>query len=130
MYLLDTNHASLLFRRVPEVVAAFRMRRDVELSVCLPGIGELWYMVHNSQQQASNTTDLRVFLKQFRQLEFSPGAAERFGMIKTDLRKSGKMIPDVDIQIASIALEVGVTLLTDDAHFHNVPGLQLENWLP
>jgi tRNA(fMet)-specific endonuclease VapC len=129
VYLIDTNHASLLFRQVPEVVAAFRMRSGAELSVCLPGVGELWYMVYNSQQQAANVAHMRTFLKQFRQLEFSPHAAEQFGIIKSDLRRRGKMIPDVDIQIASIAIALDVTLLTDDGHFHNVTGLKLENWL-
>ena len=40
------------------------------------------------------------------------------------------MNADVDIQIAAITRTSGATLLTDNAHFSTVSGIQTENWLP
>jgi tRNA(fMet)-specific endonuclease VapC len=128
-YLVDTNHASLLFRMVPEVVSAFESRSTAPLFLCMPGVGELWYMVHNSRQRDQNVADMRRFIEGFNVLDFGDVAAEMFGIIKTDLRKLGKPIPDVDVQIAAVARTMNLTLLTDDAHFSSVPGLVTENWL-
>lgn len=41
----------------------------------------------------------------------------------------GRPIPDVDVQIAAIARANQLVLLTADAHFEQVSGLQVENWL-
>jgi len=39
------------------------------------------------------------------------------------------MIPNVEIQIAAIAISTGRVLLSDDAHFSNVQGLTRDNWV-
>jgi tRNA(fMet)-specific endonuclease VapC len=47
----------------------------------------------------------------------------------SDLRKSGQLIPDVDILIAATALFHGLPLVTRNVrHFNRVPGLTIENW--
>ena len=51
--------------------------------------------------------------------------AEFYAEIKTGLRKRGKPIPTNDIWIASIALQHGLKLYTNDQHFKYVPGLML-----
>jgi tRNA(fMet)-specific endonuclease VapC len=129
-YLLDTNHSSLLFREDPALSARFAAAPPAALySLCDPSVGELWYMVYNSDRATQNVPALRDFLENFTQLPFTPEAAEDFGRIKTALRKRGRLIPDVDIQIAAIARTQDLTVLTADAHFRQVPGLRCENWL-
>jgi tRNA(fMet)-specific endonuclease VapC len=61
--------------------------------------------------------------------EFTAQAAEEFGRIKSELRRTGHPIPDVDAQIAGIARLNDLTLLTADAHFAAVQDLKNENWL-
>ena len=85
-------------------------------------------MVHNSSRVADNDASLRQFLIRFRHYDFDANAAEAFGKIKTALRKSGKPIPGIDVQIAAIALANNLILLTADSHFEAVPGLKHENW--
>jgi tRNA(fMet)-specific endonuclease VapC len=128
-YLLDTNHASALWSNHPALVARIGALSDAELSLCLPTIGELWFMVHNSAKVAANEASLRRFLTRFREYSFDNAAAEDFGKIKTALRRAGRPIPSVDAQIAAVARTNGLTVLTGDAHFAAVPNLKFENWL-
>jgi tRNA(fMet)-specific endonuclease VapC len=128
-YLLDTNHASALWTNHPGLVARIAALSDAELSLCLPTIGELWFMVHNSTKVAANEASLRQFLPRFRQYPFDHAAAQEFGRIKTELRAAGRPIPSVDVQIAAVARTNNLIVLTGDAHFAAVPNLKFENWL-
>jgi tRNA(fMet)-specific endonuclease VapC len=62
--------------------------------------------------------------------EINEEAADLFGKIKTDLRRSGQMIEDFDILIASITLTYGGILVTNNVnHFKKIGGLNYESWL-
>lgn len=54
--------------------------------------------------------------------------ARQYGRVKDALRREGRPIPENDIWIAAIALQHGLTLITNDAHFHEVKGLNAESW--
>ena len=120
--MLDTNHASLIFRRLPAALAAVEAHADDEFALAMPTVAELWYMEHGSARRAENIRDLVQFFRDYQILEFSASAAEEFGRIKADLRVRGRIIPDRDIQIAAIALCSKLTLLTSDKHFRNLTG--------
>lgn len=128
-YLFDTNHASAIWKNHPPLLARIAALTDAELSLCLPSVGELWFMVHNSSRVADNEQSLRNFLARFRQYSYDALAAEHFGQIKAHLRTLGRPIPAVDVQIASVARAHDLTVLTADAHFHLIPNLRHENWL-
>jgi tRNA(fMet)-specific endonuclease VapC len=128
-YLLDTNHASGLFRKLPKLRARVKSSTAGTFQLCQPSIGELWFMVFNSSRVEENERDLFRFLGTFDQREYDAAAAIEFGRIKSELRRIGRPIPDVDVQIAAVARAHGLTLLTADAHFALVEGLKIENWL-
>lgn len=45
------------------------------------------------------------------------------------LKQSGKIVDDVDLFIAGIAIENDMILATNnDNHFGRIPGLTIENW--
>jgi len=45
------------------------------------------------------------------------------------LRQTGQIIDDIDLLIAGIAIENGMTLVTNNEnHFGRIPGLRIENW--
>jgi tRNA(fMet)-specific endonuclease VapC len=49
--------------------------------------------------------------------------------LKARLRKLGQPIADLDLLIASIALDEDAVLVTDNIkHFDKIPELKLENW--
>jgi tRNA(fMet)-specific endonuclease VapC len=128
-YLLDTNHASAVYRK--QIVLVRHPKRDAAdiFAVSLPSVGELWYMVFNSVRVSDNTRAMSEMLAELGLWPFDSSAAEEFGRIKAELRRLGRMIPDVDIQIAAIARVNNLALLTDDAHFASVTGLKTDNWI-
>jgi tRNA(fMet)-specific endonuclease VapC len=128
-YLLDTNHASGLFRKLPNLQARVGSATGDAFLLCQPSIGELWFMVFNSSRVAENERDLLRFLETFDHQQYDASAAIEFGRIKSELRRIGRPIPDVDVQIAAVTKAHGLTLLTADAHFAFVEDLQLDNWL-
>ena len=49
--------------------------------------------------------------------------------IYASLKKSGKLIDDIDILIAGIASSNNLVMVTDNAeHFERIEGLKVENW--
>ena len=54
--------------------------------------------------------------------------AERFAVIKRDLKKKGFMIPVNDIWIAACCAASGMPLATRDSHFQRIPDIHVEMW--
>jgi tRNA(fMet)-specific endonuclease VapC len=129
-YVLDTNHVGALLR---ENAAPLWTRMNAmdraEYGLCRPVIAELWYMVFNSTQVATNSTRLRALLRQFHVWEFDENAAVEFGRLRAELRRSGTPLPMMDVLIASIARSNRLTLVTNDRHFQSVRQLAISNWL-
>lgn len=49
--------------------------------------------------------------------------------IYSSLKKSGRLIDDIDILIAGIALSNNLVMVTDNTeHFERIQGLRIENW--
>lgn len=45
------------------------------------------------------------------------------------LKKSGRLIDDIDILIAGVALSNNLVMVTDNTeHFERIEGLKIENW--
>lgn len=132
-FLLDTNHASAVFKGQLDLRTHPKSQPGDEFSVSLPGIGELWFMVCNSTRRQQNESRLRHVLSALFVQQFDLAAAEEFGRLKSRSRQSGRPLPDVDLQIASIALVNDLVLLTRDAHFSALLAfarLKLDDWLP
>ena len=129
-YLLDTNHAGELLKASGKVQFPPSIdEKNVLLSLCYPGIGELWFMVYNSRMVSQNAAQLRRFLTQYIIFEFDARAAEEYGAIQTEVLKRGHQIKPLDIQIAAIARANNLVVLTGDKHFSYIPGIKHANWL-
>ena len=55
----------------------------------------------------------------------SNSAWERAAQLAWSLDRQGIVLPAQDLLIAACALQVGATVLTADAHFHEIPGLRV-----
>jgi tRNA(fMet)-specific endonuclease VapC len=56
-------------------------------------------------------------------------AAEEYGRLYAELRRRGRPMQQVDVQIAAIALTLGQCVVaTTDSDLAAVPGLAVENW--
>ena len=128
-YLFDTNHVGVFFRAGESLREKVLAHPDDEFGLSTPTIAELWFMVHNSRRQQENRATFQSLLAAYVHWPFDEATAEVFGRTKTLVKRAGKTVADVDLQIASIALVNDLVVLTADAAFGNVPGLRVENWL-
>ena len=56
-------------------------------------------------------------------------AAKEYGRLATLLKRAGRIIEQIDIQLSAIALTLGnCTVVTNDNDLFSVPGLTVENW--
>jgi tRNA(fMet)-specific endonuclease VapC len=95
----------------------------------LPVVGELFAGIEGSMTRDRNLLQLRNGLARLPCWPFDRAAAEEFGRLFADLRRRGRPIQQIDIQIAAIALTLGnCTVVTTDSDFSAVPGLTVENW--
>ena len=128
MKILDSDHCVALLRGqldLREYIAP-----DEELAVTAISVGELAHGAHKSARALENLARLDVLLAAVTILPYDERAARRFGCLKAELERAGKRLNALDLQIASIALEHGVPLLTHNRQrFERVPGLVVEDWL-
>lgn len=129
-YLLDTN-ADALFRRrgVPERVKAARAAGH-DIGIGIPVLGELYAGAEFSASRDHNLDILRRSVKLFRLWPFTPEAAEVYGRLYTELRRKGRIIQQVDLQIAAIALTLGpCTVVSEDGDLRAVSSLGVVDWV-
>jgi tRNA(fMet)-specific endonuclease VapC len=130
-YLLDTgmmgdfiNQRRGIEARVDDV-----RRRGDRIVTCLPVVGELFAGVEGSQSRERNLQRLIRALDRVAAWPFDRAAAEEFGRIDAALRRLGRPIGKVDMQIAAIAISMGnTTVVSADTDFEALPGLTVEIW--
>ena len=128
MKILDSDHCIAILRGKLDL--SKRVRVDEELAVTTVSVAELMHSAHRSQRPADNLARLDVLLAAMVILPFDESAARRFGSLKADLEKAGAPLHDLDLQIASIALEYTAPLLThNQRHFGRIENITLEDWL-
>lgn len=131
MKILDSDHCVAILRGRLDLSGL--VTPDEELAVSAVSVGELVHGATKSQRAGENLARLDVLLASLTILPFDEWSARRFGQLKAQLEQSGETISEVDLQIASIALDQTATLIThNQKHFsrlNNLAGLLLEDWL-
>jgi tRNA(fMet)-specific endonuclease VapC len=129
--LLDTGIANDYVHRRGVVYAKAQARKAMgdRLGICTPVLGELWAGVELSATRNSNRTRLLRELPKCALWPFDKKAAQEFGRIHAELKRMGRPMQQIDIQIAAIALSMGnCTVVTKDSDFKAIPGLAVEDW--
>ena len=106
--------------------------RDRSSGGCHPNGGGALFWAYNSGRVEANVARVRAFLSTPgpQVLRIDEPAAEQFGRLKAILRREGRLIGDIDVFIAGVALCHGLTVVTNNiSHFERIPELPLENWL-
>jgi tRNA(fMet)-specific endonuclease VapC len=94
-----------------------------------PVLGELYYGIELSTSRERNLRRLLRDLPTLTVWPYNDSAAEEFGRLAAVLRRLGRPMQQIDIQIASIALSLSnCTVVTRDSDLAAVPGLTVENW--
>ena len=128
MNLLDTDHCIAILRK--QLDLRERVSPGDELATTAISVAELTHGANRSKRRDDNLARLEVLLSALSILPFDEAAGRRFGVLKAELEARGEPLDDLDLQIASIAIETNSSLLTNNTkHFKRVSGLQLINWL-
>lgn len=130
MYPLDTNVCiKILNNDSPPLVERMRSRRPSEIALCSVVKAELVYGARKSRRAAANLATLQEFFEPFRSYAFDDECTEPYGIIRTDLERSGEPIGPYDLMIAAIAMANDATLVTHNVdEFSRVVGLRWEDW--
>jgi tRNA(fMet)-specific endonuclease VapC len=99
------------------------------LGICVPVLGELWSGVEGSASRERNLERLHRALAELIIWPYSTDAAAEYGRIFTELRRTGRVMQQIDMQIAAIARTLpNCVIVSSDSDLLAVPGVTVENW--
>lgn len=125
-YLLDTNIVIAMVANEAAVQEEIRAAGEVYLAA--PVIGELYYGARKSGRTAENVATIDLLTQRFPCLDCDLETAQCYGILRHQLQREGRPIPNNDIWLAAIAIQHDLTLVTRDAHFGEVDTLRVQRW--
>ena len=126
-YLVDSDILIYFLKGKQEVVQRLSQIPIDDLYISRINYTELIYGAYNSSKINQNLKVIEPFLDNFKVLEFTKTSSLIFAKEKARLKKSGNIIADMDLMIASIAIENNCTLISNNIkHFNRVHNLELE----
>jgi tRNA(fMet)-specific endonuclease VapC len=130
-YLLDTNAVGDFLNHrhgIPQRVHDARTR-GIIIGTCEPVVAELYFGVENSATRDENLKRLRSGLRRIKCWPLTREASEEYGRLALALKRVGRVIGQIDILIAAIAISLGdCTVVSHDKDMLAIPGLPVENW--
>jgi tRNA(fMet)-specific endonuclease VapC len=132
-YLLDTNIISAMMVNADGVVGrraerVLRQPQQMELCTSIVVLCELRYGLARRASARLNAA-LEVQLASLLVLPLDLAVVAHHAQLRTTLEAQGTPIGPHDTLIAAHALALNATLVSGDAEFTRVPGLDVENWL-
>lgn len=123
---LDTSVAIPLMEG--EVGLLANLGQADEVFVPAVVLGELFYGASKSGRPAENTARVARFASAVSVLPSDAHVAREYGLIKAELRRKGRPLPENDIWIAAAPRYHKLTLITRDRHFLDVDDLSTAEW--
>lgn len=128
-YIVDTDTIIYFLKGHANVVRHIASNPALELATTIINHAELLYGAFYSQKKKQNLAHIQGFLDKINILPFCKISSAIFAEHKALLKKEGKIIADLDLMIASIALCHRYTLVTNNTrHFDRIKQLKLANW--
>ncbi len=130
MYLLDTNICIFLIKKKnPLLIEKFKKNYNKGIFISSLTLAELEFGVENSEHIEKNRLSLIEFLTIFEILNFEQKDAKEFGIIKRDLRNSGKMIGAIDALLAAQSISRKLIFITNNTkEFERINNIKIEDW--
>jgi tRNA(fMet)-specific endonuclease VapC len=129
MYLIDTDILIYSLKNDETVKERFKAHASNLKAISVISYGEMYFGAYKSNFPEKNLAVVRRISEIFPVIDVSRSIMETFGELKAKLQKKGNTLSDMDLIIASTALSMNFTLVTNNVrHFKRIPGLTYENW--
>lgn len=124
--ILDTNAAIFLLNKN---LKFWKVLDQISKALIpLPVLAELEFGAANSANSAGNREKLDALLLDLPLLLPDRETARVYGEVLLQLKRKGRPIPVNDLWIAALSVQHGMPIVTRDAHFHEVNGIQVISW--
>jgi len=125
-YLIDTDWVIDFLKGKEEVKKKISSLYEKGLAISVISLSELYEGIYGSENKESHLESLENFLKGVFILEINEEIAKIFGKERANLRKTGKLIDNFDLMIASTCLYYNLNLLTNNIkHFERIENLKI-----
>ena len=129
LYLVDTDICIFARDKKPAVLRHFSSVRSGDIAISVITYGELLHGAAKSSNPANAFAKLQAVMSVSPPLPLPEQAGEYFGNLRAELERRGEMIGVHDLWIASHALALGLTVVTNnEREFRRIRGLKLQNW--
>ena len=129
MFLLDTDTIIYNLKGNEAIERNLQDHFEDPMKICVITLMELYFGAYKSKKITGNLSKVRTIENAFEIISADRECAEIFGMLKASLKKSGALLDDFDLIIASLAMTNNLTLVTNNTkHFSRIDGLKLTNW--
>ena len=130
-FLLDTNICIYIAKAKPvNVLQRFLTMNVGEIGMSIITHGELLYGIKKSQHPQKSRQALEELADLIPPLPLTLTVSEYYADIRASLEQRGQSIGNNDLWIASHALALNITLVTNNLkEFSRIPQLKTENWV-
>ena len=129
-YLMDTDHVIGLIGSEKAIVE--RMKRSGKAGdrfcICATVLSELYWFAKATAQMDANTAALTELVSEMAVWELDRGAAEIVGEILAEQRALGRPTSRAAAEIAAVARQRGLVVLSSDGAFRAIRDLTVEDW--
>lgn len=124
-YLVDTDWVIDHFRGVELITRKLEDAASQGIAISMISLAEIYEGIFASKNQKKSQQLLDGFLTfDLRVLGINEDICRIFGRERANMRKEGQLIGDMDLLIASTAINYNLTILTNNKkHFEKVSGL-------
>ena len=128
--MLDTDICIYIVKRKPlHVLGRLELIQPGQLSMSAITFAELMNGAKKSQRVEANVSRLNALGEILEICSFDQQAAVAYGDVRSSLEKRGEVIDPHDLLIATHALSLDRTLVTNnEREFKRVEGLKVDNW--
>lgn len=129
MYLLDTDTIIYNLKGNANIQKNLRNHINDPIKISVITLMELYYGAYKSEKVAANLAVIKTLEQSLDIIPIGLEVVQTFGLIKSQLEKSGSRLDDFDLIIAACAMAHNLILVTNNArHFQRIEGLKIENW--
>ncbi|MFA6505595.1 MAG: PIN domain-containing protein [Treponemataceae bacterium] len=128
-YLIDTDVIIYSLKGNTLVQNWMLENQNIPKYISVITYGEMIYGARKSKHSERNIATANRIAELFPVIDINKGIIEIFGEIKAKLELSGNRIDDMDLIIASTAMYMNFSLVTNNkSHFRQIDDIVLENW--